>query len=68
MSVPICVSSLGELSRRLDEPLHRLEYIIRSRGIKPCLIAGGRHFYTEATTEQIRKELERIAEKRGGAQ
>lgn len=50
----------GEIARSLDEPTHRVEYVIRTRGIAPCGRAGNARVFDEAAVELIRSELERI--------
>lgn len=59
------VTALGEIARRLDEPIHRIAYVIRTRKIKPLLTTGGRHFYSEASIQRIAGELRRIDEEKG---
>ena len=54
------ITSLGEMARRLNVPLHRVEYVVRSRRIAPLLKAGGRNFYSEASVQRIAAELRRI--------
>lgn len=57
MPVP---TAIGEIARRLQAPLHRVEYVIRSRGILPIARAGNARLFTEENVSQIRSELERI--------
>ena len=64
-SVPT-VPTVGEIARRIDEPVHRVEYIIRSRNILPSGRAGNLRIFTDADVEQIATELRRIASRRGG--
>ncbi len=61
------IASLGEIVRQLDKPIHRVEYVIRSRKIKPAVVAGGRHFYSEAQVQRIGSEIRRIDEEKGVA-
>ncbi len=65
MDVSSQIASLGEIAERLNVPIHRIEYVIRSREIKPLLVAGGRHFYSEAQVQRIASEIRRIDEERG---
>ena len=67
MSRPIIASALtvGELARRLGEPVHRVEYIIRARGLKPASWAGNARIFLEADLAYIASELRRIREERG---
>jgi len=52
--------TIGEIARRLGVPTHRVEYIIRARGIRPCGLAGNARVFDEAGVEAIAAELERI--------
>lgn len=61
-----CALTVGEISRRLGEPLHRIEYIIRARGIRPALRAGNARVFTEADLQRIAAELRRVDVERGG--
>ena len=57
--------TIGEIARRTGEPLHRVEYIIRSRNIQPTGRAGNLRVFTEADVEHIASELRRIDADRG---
>jgi hypothetical protein len=46
MVFPSQISGLGAVAARLGVPIHRIAYIIRTRGIRPLLVAGGRNFYS----------------------
>lgn len=63
----IDIASLGEIARRLDVPLHRVEYVVRSQKLEPLIVAGGRNFYSEATVQHIKHEPHRIEKKRGAS-
>jgi hypothetical protein len=59
--------TVGEIARRLGEPVHRIEYVLRTRSIRPYGIAGNSRVYVEADVERIATELQRIdARKDGG--
>lgn len=58
--------TVGEIARRLGEPLHRIEYVIRSRQIQPAARAGNARIFTDADVDHIRSELRRIDEERAG--
>jgi hypothetical protein len=60
------VVSLGDISRRLGKPIHRIDYVVRSRNIVPALIVGGRHFYNEAAVQHIASEIRRIEAEKAG--
>lgn len=58
--------TVGEIARRLGQPLHRIEYIIRSRGIAPSGWAGHARVFAETDLQRIAAELRRIdAEQEG---
>jgi len=66
--MPQVISSLptvGEIARRLDVPLHRVEYIILSRNLRPSGWAGNARVFTEADVAHIASELRRIDEQKG---
>jgi len=52
--------TIGEIARQLGVPTHRVEYIIRARGIRPCGRAGNARVFDEIGVEAIAAELERI--------
>lgn len=58
------IASLGEIATRIDQPIHRVSYVIRTRRITPLVVAGGRNFYSEAAVQRIASELARIDEEK----
>ena len=59
--------TVGEIARRLGEPVHRIEYIIRARDIQPSSRAGNSRVFTESDVAYIAAEIGRIdADKPGG--
>jgi hypothetical protein len=61
------VPTVGEIARRLGVPLHRVEYVIRSRNLHPCGLAGHARVFTEADVAHIASELRRMDDDRQGA-
>jgi hypothetical protein len=59
--------TVGEIARRLSEPIHRVEYVLRTRGISPHGIAGNCRVYSEEDVERIAIELQRIDARKDGA-
>lgn len=60
------VPTVGEIARRLGEPIHRIEYIIRARNIAPIVRAGNVRVFSDANVDRIASELRRINnDKRG---
>ncbi len=60
------VPTVGEIARRIGEPIHRVEYIIRARGIRPSGRAGNCRVFTDADVDFIAAEFRRIDAERGG--
>jgi hypothetical protein len=58
--------TVGEIGRRLSEPVHRIEYVIRSRNVKPVSVAGAARVFSEHDLSFIRSEIRRIEEEKGG--
>jgi hypothetical protein len=57
--------TVGEIARRTGNLVHRVEYVIRSRGIKPVAVAGNARIFSEADVAHIASELRRIDEEKG---
>jgi hypothetical protein len=49
--------TVGQIAQRLNEPLHRVEYAIKSRGIKPVTIGGNARIFDEQHVERIAAAL-----------
>lgn len=59
------LATIGELAKLLNVPLHRIEYVLRSRPhIKPRATAGGARCFDDAAVAQIRHELTSIDARR----
>jgi hypothetical protein len=58
--------TVGVIARRLNEPLHRINYVLRTRGIKPAGIAGAYRVFTEEQVAQIVAELAEIEAREAG--
>jgi hypothetical protein len=56
--------TVGVIARRLDEPIHRIEYVIRSRQISRVSIAGNSRVFSEQQVEMIANELRRMEQER----
>ncbi|MFH1265790.1 MAG: hypothetical protein ABIK89_08675 [Planctomycetota bacterium] len=57
--------TVGTIAQRLGEPVHRVTYVIETRGIEPIGKAGHARVFTEAAVDRIASELRRIDEERG---
>ena len=62
-SVP-AAPTVGEIARRLGEPVHRIEYVIRARQIQPVSTAGNSRVFSDAQVDRIASELRRIDQER----
>ncbi len=60
----VSVPTIGLIAERLGQPIHRIEYIIRTRGITPKGIAGNVRVFTETDVDRIAGELQRIDDTR----
>lgn len=49
--------TVGEISRRVGCPVHRVDYFIRTRGIKPLEIAGRARVFGDDVLDLLRSEL-----------
>ena len=57
--------TVGGLCRRTGEPLHRINYVLRSRKIQPSGRAGVLRIFDEPAAKQIEAALEQIDRKQG---
>lgn len=60
MSQPPLLLTVGEIARRLDTQVHRIEYVIRSRRIEATGWAGHARVFSEANFDHIASELSRM--------
>ena len=60
--------TIGAIAMRLGVPVHRVGYVIGSRGIRPAGRAGHARVFTEADVAHIASELRRIDRDREGGQ
>jgi hypothetical protein len=66
-SVPANVPTVGEIARRLGQPVHRVEYVLRSRRIPPAGKAGNCRVFAEEDVDRVRSALAAIDRRKGGA-
>ena len=59
------LNTVGELAAKVGAPLHRIEYILTSRDIRPAARVGNYRMFDERGVEQVRHELRRIDRERG---
>lgn len=59
------VRTAGSIARELNQPLHRVQYVLRTRQhIQPSCRAGSLRVYSSQAVAQIRYELNRIDARR----
>ena len=58
--------TVGEIARRLNLPLHRVEYVIGARNIQPVGRAGNSRVFSEAAVDRIASECRRMDAERTG--
>lgn len=66
MSDSPTIHSVGTLARLFRVPVHRIQYVIRSRGIAHVGMAGNVRLYDAAAAQWIGSELRRIAAEKEG--
>ena len=60
MDAPTIMPTVGEIARRLGVPIHRVEYVLRTRDIAPLAMAGNARIYAESDVDRVASELHRI--------
>ena len=59
--------TIGAIARELNQPVHRIEYVINSRRMQPAQRVGNLRVFTDSDVQFIAAEVRRIeAEKAGG--
>jgi hypothetical protein len=66
MTEPATLLTVGEIARRLDQPIHRVEYVLRSRNVAPAGWAGNSRVFVESDVAFVAAELRRIDDERSG--
>jgi hypothetical protein len=59
--------TIGTIAAQRGVPIHRIEYVIRSRKIRAIGMAGHARVFSDAAVERIASELRRIDADREGA-
>lgn len=57
--------TIGVLAERLHVPIHRVEYLVRSRDIQPKERAGHLRVFDEKAVETLRQEIQAGNQRRG---
>ena len=58
--------TIGEIARRLNVPIHRVEYTVRSRNIQPISTAGNLRIFDVAAIDHVAAILLEMDKKREG--
>ena len=66
-ATPQSMPTVGVISRELHVPVHRVEYVIRSRDIRPLARAGNARVFSDADVKIIAEELQRIRGRQRGS-
>lgn len=59
------LATIGKIARQLNEPVHRIEYILRSRGIRAESRAGNCRVFSATAVDRIASEIRRIDSEKG---
>ena len=59
--------TIGQIVRKCNEPMHRVEYTIKSRNIQPIAKAGNARVFNGAAVEQIIEALLAMNSRRDSA-
>jgi DNA-binding transcriptional MerR regulator len=65
--LPPVLPTIGEIARRTGYPVHRVEYVIRTRDIKPVGRAGTARIFSDSDVQYIASEMRRIDEDKATA-
>ena len=57
---PAIALTTGEIARRLNVPIHRVDYLIKSRDIHPTERAGHLRIFDTAALNTFRREIEGV--------
>jgi len=55
--------TVGQIADRLDVSVHRIGYVVNSRGIEPIGRAGVLRVFDDAAVQRIASELRRMADR-----
>ena len=64
---PTRVLTVGEIAARLGQPIHRIEYVIDSRGLRPTAWAGHARIFSESDLQFIEGVIRKMDADRGGS-
>ena len=58
--------TIGTIAERCNESVHRVRYVLETRGIEPSGRAGNARVFTDADVDRVRAELARIDRGKNG--
>ena len=59
------LATTGEIAKILGRPTHKVEYVVRTRGIRPSARVGNLRVFSQADVDYVAAELKRIEADRG---
>jgi hypothetical protein len=65
--LPANVPTVGAIARRLGQPMHRVEYVLRSRRLRPTGKAGNCRVFAEEDVQRVQSALAAIDRRKDGA-
>jgi hypothetical protein len=57
---PHAALTIGAIARELGEPVHRVQYAVKTRGIQPEAVAGNIRVFPSETVERVAEILREI--------
>lgn len=58
--------TIGDLAEACKAPIHRIEYLVRSRKITPLMRAGRYRLYSPKVVDTLKREMAVIDQRQGG--
>lgn len=58
------LASVGDIGRKLNVPAHRVDYVIKSRGVRPVARIGGWRVFDRDGAERITRGVAEIERRR----
>ena len=62
--IPRTIWTIGQIVRKCNEPVHRIQYAIKSRNIQPVAKVGNARVFDETDVEQIIGALQEMNSRR----
>ena len=62
---PTPLRTLGRMAEEIGQPIHRVDYVVRTRGIPATAKAGRLRLYGRAAVAAVREEIHRMDRQQG---